>query len=484
METGSVMRSGRGLGQAMLSWTVRTVLACSIPLGTGGAWAAAPEPMASRADVIASVLPAVVSVQTVRLPVPPPTRSAQDMPSEGPAEPAPLLHNYGSGFVIDGTGIIVTNRHVVENTVSIRVVFEDNESLPAKPIGELSRADVALLRVNPRSPLHAVTFGDSDKVRIGDEVIAIGNPLGLGGSVSRGIVSALNRDIRTTPFDDFIQTDAAINHGNSGGPLFNRQGEVVGINTAIYSPTDTSGSIGIGFALPINIAKFVIDQTLTYGRVRPGWLGVTLQSVTSDIASAVGLGEPRGTIVAGVEPGGPAAEAGVEPGDVVFRIGDQAPRDSRALWRAIATAPLDQPVGLTIWRNGSLLTFSPIIREMPRALVQETSDAGAHQVAGSSTYEPGFLLAPITAEARVKYHLGAQERGLVVTEVMTNSPAAERGIVPGDVVVRVGGDPVETAEAVGAKISAARKLNRPYLLLLLAGQDGQRFVALPLNPEG
>lgn len=464
---------------------VRAALIGLLLLGPGGARAGAPEQEPSRADVIASVLPAVVSVQIVRAETPPPARRAQDLPPDGPAEPPRLVHTYGSGFVIDPKGIIVTNRHVIENALSIRVVFADNVSLPASRIGALSRADVALLRVNPRSPLVAARLGDSDKVRIGDDVFAIGDPLGLGGSVSTGIVSALNRDIRTTPFDDFIQTDAAINHGNSGGPLFNRKGEVVGINTAIYAPTETSGSIGIGFALPINTAKFVIDQTLQYGRVRPGWLGLTLQSVTSDIADAVGLGVSRGTIVSGLEPGGPAALAGVEPGDVVLSIGQQTPRDPRALWRAIATAPLDQPIALTVWRNGNILTFAPVVREMPHDSVEVDEGGAARPVAGGAArYDPGFKLSPITQDARLKYGLGDQQSGLVVTEVVAGSPAAERGIVPGDVVLRAGDEPLRTADALSRQIAAARKQKRPYLLLLLSGSGGQRFVALALHPEG
>jgi len=326
--------------------------------------AAKPEAQMSVADLIASVLPAVVNVSTVLAPRPPMTRAAQDLPAERSSPPPAVVHGFGSGFIIDGSGIIVTNRHVVEHAIRITVTLQDNTTLRATRIGRLSRADIALLRVKPAGKLPTLKLGDSDQVRVGDKVIAIGNPLGLGGSVSSGIVSGLNRDIRTTPFDDFIQTDAAINHGNSGGPLFDRRGEVIGINTAIYSPTETSGSIGISFALPINDAKFVIDQTLQYGRVRAGWLGLSMQSVTPDIAEAIGLGIPRGSIVAGVEAGGPAAEAGVQEGDVIMSIGTMTPRDSRALWRAIAIAPLGKPIELTVWRDGRVLTVSPTVREM------------------------------------------------------------------------------------------------------------------------
>ncbi len=284
-----------------------------VAVGFGLALAAAPPASRAatgtgemdRADLIAAVMPAVVNVSTVLARHAPSTRSAQDLPGEiAPNAVPPVTHGFGSGFIIDKSGIIVTNRHVVENAIRITVTLQDNTSLTATRIGRLSRADVALLQVKASGPLPTLTLGDSDQLRVGDPVIAIGNPLALGGSVSAGIVSGLNRDIRTTPFDDFIQTDAAINHGNSGGPLFNTRGEVIGINTAIFSPTETGGSIGISFALPINDAKFIIDQTLRYGRVRAGWLGISMQSVTPDIANAIGLGIPRGSIVGSVEPGG------------------------------------------------------------------------------------------------------------------------------------------------------------------------------------
>jgi serine protease Do len=406
------------------------MLACCLAVSAQAeteAPAAKPEPQMSVADLIAGVLPAVVNVSTVLAPRPPMTRAAPDLPAEQSSPPPAVVHGFGSGFIIDGSGIIVTNRHVVEHAIRITVTLQDNTTLRATRIGHLSRADIALLRVKPAGKLPTLKLGDSDQVRVGDKVIAIGNPLGLGGSVSSGIVSGLNRDIRTTPFDDFIQTDAAINHGNSGGPLFDRRGEVIGINTAIYSPTETSGSIGISFALPINDAKFVIEQTLQYGRVRAGWLGLSMQSVTPDIAEAIGLGIPRGSIVAGVEASGPAAEAGVQEGDVIMSIGTMTPRDSRALWRAIAKAPLGKPIELTVWRDGRVLTVSPTVREMAPFVDPDAPADSAVRTVAAVPFTPGFQLSAITPATRTKYKIAPGQNGVVVTDVAPDSPATERG---------------------------------------------------------
>ena len=470
----------------MRQWMRLLAVCCGASLGAASvppAVARDREPM-SQADLIAAVLPAVVNVSTVMVTHTPMTRAAQDMPSDQAPSTGRLVHGFGSGFIIDKGGIIVTNRHVIENALQISITLQDNTTMAASRVGKLSRADVALLRVQPAMPLPVVKLGDSDKVRVGEPVLAIGNPLGLGGSVSSGIVSALNRDIRTTPFDDFIQTDAAINHGSSGGPLFNMQGLVIGINTAIYSPTDESGSIGISFALPINDAKFIIDQTLRYGRVRPGWLGVSMQSITPDIAAAIGLGIPRGSIVAGVEPNGPAARGGVQEGDVILSIGAKTARDSREVWRAIATAPLGKPIELTVWRDGTVMTLSPVVGEMtPPPGTDAPQDAGIHAVAGTP-YEPGFRLSTVTSQLRAKYKLTAAAKGVLVTEVMPDSPAYERGIAPGDVIVRVGAEPVSKPADIDAKIAAGRARKDRYLLLLVAGESGRRFVTLPLQPDG
>ncbi len=434
------------------------------------------------ADLIASVLPAVVNVSTVVIRHTPGTRAAQDLASD-PQGGTRVVHGLGSGFIIDPGGYIVTNRHVVEDAVRITVTLQDNTTLLAHRVGRLSRADVALLKVTARTPLPVVKFGDSDSLRVGDPVIAIGNPLGLGGSVSSGIVSALNRDIRTTPFDDFIQTDAAINHGNSGGPLFDMKGLVVGINTAIYSPTDTSGSIGISFALPINDAKFVIEETRLYGRVRAGWLGLAMQSVTPDVADALGLPIPRGSIVSALDAGGAAEKAGVREGDVIMSVGSMTARDSRSVWRAIAQRPIGQKVELTIWRAGKILTLSPVVAEFDPPGEGDDPPTPADR-ARMAAYDPGYKLATITGPLRTRLKLAQNTRGVVVTDVEAASPAAERGIQTGDVILRAGSEPVATPAEVQTRVAAARARKDEYFLLLLRGPSGQRFVTLPLYPTG
>ncbi len=469
-----------------MRWSIGVVLV-SVALLSGpplGSPLAAEPGAMGQADLIEAVLPAVVNVSTIAMSRTPMTRAAQDMSSDHTPAALRVVHGFGSGFIIDKSGIVITNRHVVENAAQITVTLQNNLTLPATRIGRLSRADVAVLQVKPAAPLPTVKLGDSDTVRVGDSVIAIGNPLGLGGSVSAGIVSGLNRDIRTTPFDDFIQTDAAINHGNSGGPLFNMQGLVVGINTAIYSPSDTSGSIGISFALPINDAKFIIDQTQRYGRVRAGWLGVTMQSVTPDIAGAIGLNVSRGSIVSALDADGPAMRAGVQEGDVIMSVGEETVRDSRAVWRSIAKAPLDKPIELTIWRDGKVMTISPVVAEWPSPLgADRQADAAVQTVAGM-VFDPGLRLSSITGQLRSKYKLPEGQKGVVVIDVAGDSPAADRGILPGEVILRAGNDMVTKPAEVEAKIAGGRARKEQYVLLLVTGKNGQRFVTLPLHPEG
>jgi serine protease Do len=471
-----------------MRWLLRLVLGIWIAALAGSPLtsraAAADSPAMSQADLIEAVLPAVVNVSTVSLSRMPMARAAQDMSSDEAPAAMRVVRGFGSGFIIDKSGIVITNRHVVENASQITVTLQNNLTLPAVRVGRLSRGDVAILQVKSLQPLPTVKLGDSDTVRVGDPVIAIGNPLGLGGSVSAGIVSGLNRDIRTTPFDDFIQTDAAINHGNSGGPLFNMQGLVVGINTAIFSPTDTSGSIGISFALPINDAKFIIDQTLRYGRVRAGWLGASLQTVTPDIAGAIGLGVARGSIVTALDANGPAARAGVQEGDVIMSVGQDTARDSRAVWRSIAKAALDKAVELTVWRDGHVMTISPVVEELPSPPGSDRPADSAIRMVGGTAYDPGLRLSAITGELRSKYNLPDNQKGVVVTDVAGDGLAADRGILPGQVIVRAGNEPVAKPADVEAKIRTARAQKEQYVLLLIIGQDGPHYVTLPLHPDG
>ena len=434
-----------------------------------------PGPAMSAADLIAAVMPAVVNISTLLV---------SDPVKAGSGQAPKTVHGFGSGFIVDKSGVIVTNRHVVERAARITVTLQDQTTLPAAIIGHLSIADIALLRVKPASPLPVLTWGDSDRMRVGDPVIAIGNPLGLGGSVSSGIISGLNRDIRTTPFDDFIQTDAAINHGSSGGPLFDMQGHVIGVNTAIFSPTASSGSIGISFALPASIAAIVAEQTLRYGRARAGWIGVRLQSVTPDMADALGLGSPDGAIVLGVERGSPAAAAGVRQGDVITSIDGFSPADARALWRSIALAPLDRPAELTLWRDGETLTVRPVVKLIPEPPYADPAADPAIRRAAAMPFDPGLKLAWLTQAARARYELGSSAKGVLVTGVAQYSPADMRGITAGEVIEMVGQDPVSRPADVQSRIAAARQRKQDYILLLLTGHAaGERFVTLPLHPR-
>jgi len=475
-----VSRKTAGTVPAVI-WLVLVLLGSTMPW-SGWAQSSVPAetgaPSLSRAALVEQVMPAVVNVSTVLLTQDSKARSAQGVGSRRSGSFA-TQHGFGSGFVIDSSGLIVTNRHVVENAVRITVTFKDQTTLPARIVGRLSRADVALLKVTSSKPLPFVTWGDSDKLRLGDDVIAIGNPLGLGGSVSAGIVSGLNRDISTTPYDEFIQTDAAINHGNSGGPLFDSRGRVVGINTAIYSPSETSGSIGISFALPSETATFIIDETLKYGRVQAGWIGARLQSVTPDIADALGLGEARGAIILSLYRDSSAAEAGLRRGDVIIQVGDHRPQDSRELLRDIAIAPLDQTLRMEVWREGKTFVAQPIVRVLASMDVSDPADALRAREPPS---DPGMSLAEIDRAARQKYKLPADSNGVLVTGVSPYSPADMHGIRAGDVIVEADQHKVTRPSEVDAHIAAAQRQNLRNMLFLITGPGGDRFVTLPMHP--
>ncbi|HEV7265337.1 MAG TPA: DegQ family serine endoprotease [Falsiroseomonas sp.] len=405
-----------------------------------------------------------------------------------PGRPVPPRRgqSLGSGFVIDASGIVVTNNHVIDGADEINVVLQDNTTLRAELLGADSRTDLAVLRVRPESPLPAVVLGDSDSAQVGDWVVAIGNPFGLGGSVTAGIVSARGRDIRQGLYDDFIQTDAAINRGNSGGPLFNLAGEVVGINTAIYSPT--GGSIGIGFAIPSNLARNIIAQLRDNGRVRRGWLGVNIQQVTDEIAESLGLKDgARGALVARAQEGGPAAAGGIQAGDVILRFNGREVREMRNLPRIVADTTVGDRVQVVVWRDGREQTVEITVAELPgeqqQAAVQPTQPAQPQQTELSGL---GLRVAPITPEQRERFSLRADSRGVVITEVSPDSPAAERELRPGDVIVEVQQERVASPTEVQERLERLRRQGRATALLLIEGPQGQRWVPLRLNapPRG
>ena len=395
------------------------------------------------------------------------------------------VSSLGSGFVIDPGGLVVTNNHVIEGADEIVVNFTDGTSLKVtKILGHDPKTDLALLKVEPKTPLKAVTFGDSTKMRVGDWVMAIGNPFGLGGSVTVGIISATRRDINAGPYDDFLQTDAAINRGNSGGPLFNMDGEVIGVNTAIISPS--GGSIGIGFAVPSNSAVLVLDQLKEFGETRRGWLGVHVQNVTEEIAASLGLAEPKGALVAKVSPGSPAAAAGIQPSDVIVKFDGESIENMRSLPRAVAATAIGKSVPLELLRKGETKSFSVTIGRLPDDVEDADAVKGEDKVPPEPKPEPeredllGLSLAPLTGDLRKRYGIAESIEGVVVVEVKPNSPAAEKDVKPGDVIVEVTQEKVRQPQDVKTRLLAVRKSGRRSVLLLLSDGKGElRFVAVP-----
>ena len=399
----------------------------------------------------------------------------------GPGNPGGRAASLGSGFVIDPAGYIVTNNHVIDGADEISVTFTDNTTLKAKLIGKDERVDLALLKVETDKPLKFVPFGDSDGSRVGDWVLAIGNPFGLGGSVTAGIVSARGRDIRQGPYDDFIQTDASINRGNSGGPLFNMDGQVIGINTAIYSPS--GGSVGIGFSVPSNLAKSVVAQLREFGRARRGWLGVRIQQVTPDIAESLGLKDTQGAMVAGVNEGGPADSAKIRNGDVILRFNNQDVKDMRTLPRIVAETTIGKDVPVDLWRDGKRVTVQAAVGELPEDVQQASTNAVPNRPVPNRAAEIsglGARLSPITDETREKYKLAQDQKGVVVTEVTPDGNAAGRGLKPGDVIVEVQQEAVTTPAEVAERLDRYRKQNRRTVLMLIQNSDGLRWVPVPL----
>ncbi len=391
----------------------------------------------------------------------------------------------GSGFIIDPSGYIVTNNHVIDGADEISVTLTDNTTLKAKLVGKDERVDLAVLKVETDHPLTAVPFGDSDTARVGDWVLAIGNPFGLGGSVTAGIVSARGRDIRQGPYDDFIQTDAAINRGNSGGPLFNMDGQVIGINTAIYSPS--GGSVGIGFSVPANLAKAVVMQLKQYGHARRGWLGVRIQQVTPDIAEALGLKDSQGAMVAGVNDGGPADKAGIKNGDVILKFNNQDVKEMRTLPRIVAETEIGKMVPVVLWRDRHDTTVQASVGELPDDVQQASTSPTAppEKPANRSMMLSGLgaRLSPLTNELREQYKLAADQKGVVVTDVQSDGPAAARGVKAGDVIVEVQQEPVTTPQDVQDRLDKYKKQNRKTVLMLVQNGDGMRWIPVPLTTD-
>ena len=442
----------------------------------------------SFADLAERLSPAVVNISTTmvvrnndrpQLPQFPEGSPFEDFfrEFEDRGERSRRAQSLGSGFIIDAAGIVVTNNHVIENADEISVILANDESFDAEVIGRDAKTDIAVLKIDPGdTSLTAVSFGDSDSLRVGDWVMAIGNPFGLGGTVTAGIVSARGRDIGSGPYDDYIQTDASINRGNSGGPLFNLDGEVIGINTAIFS--QTGGSVGIGFAISANLATQVVSQLQDFGRTRRGWLGVFIQEVTEDIADSLGLDEAKGALVASVTETGPADEAGLQAGDVIIRFDGKEVNKSRDLPRIVAETPVEAKVKVDVVRDGKVKTVTVTLGELEQA-----ENGGLLSRSGSS--EPaeetvltdiGLAVSSLTAELAEQFGLSANEQTIIVVDVAEGSPAAEKGVQPGDIIRRLNQSAITSVSQLVEGVEKAKQSGRKGVLMLIESEGQTRFV--------
>ena len=445
----------------------------------------------SFANLVEQLLPSVVNISTI----------PKDENTETPREllkgsisntdifsSASLPHvALGSGFILDKEGYILTNNHVIENASEITVILHDNTPLGAVLIGTDKKTDLALIKVDTNHKLTPVKFGDSDQIRVGDWILAIGNPFGLGGSVTAGIVSAKERDIASGPYDNFIQTDASINQGSSGGPMFNMQGEVIGINTAIFSTT--GGSMGIGFAIPANQAHFVIKQLKEHGKVTRGWIGIKIQPHADDIAQSLDLKGRQGIIISGVTEGSPAKQAGIEAGDILLSVNNRPTGNTQSFSRLIAESPIDSEITVSLWRNGQTLNKKIKILPMPEPLWNTQSHPQAIPTPNTTppniNFAPiGLGLANIDKQILDKYQLPSTTKGLVVTDILTGSDAENKGLKRGSVIIKIDKKDVFTIEDAKRFINDAELENRrPILLSVLDADNSMYFVAVKFVEE-
>ncbi|MGB0694575.1 MAG: DegQ family serine endoprotease [Rhodospirillaceae bacterium] len=462
----------------------------------------------SFADLVEQLSPSVVNISTTqRMPdrgpqmpeIPPGTpldeffrdffdRNGPGGGGEGRPRSGPRATSLGSGFIISEAGLIVTNNHVIEGADEITVILHDDTALKAELVGRDEKTDIAVLQVESDEPLPAVVMGDSESARVGDWVVAIGNPFGLGGTVTAGIISAKTRDINAGPYDSFIQTDASINKGNSGGPLFNMQGEVIGINTAIYSPS--GGSIGIGFSVPTSLAKQVIADLTEFGRTRRGWIGVRIQTVTEDIAEGIGLSEASGALVAVVTPGGPSEAAGIKAGDVILRFDGKAVPDMRSLPLIVAETDIDKDTDIVVWRDGEEVNLTIKVGELEVAEETGLLDGSGSTPSptensrnGTLVESLGVTVAPISSELRERFDLADDAEGLVVLDVVQGSGAEEKGLQSGSVIVSANQTPMSSPSDLASVAEDARDAGRKTVLVLVETEGTRTFVAIALAEE-
>lgn len=482
------------VGRARTGWAVFVISsAVTMVLALWVATAHARPAPESFADLVEALSPSVVNISTTQemrspfgedengKPVVPPGTPDFFRDWFGSPDKPRKTRSMGSGFVIDASGLIITNNHVIDGADEVVVILDDGTELKATVEGSDKRTDLAVLRVKHDKPLLAVKFADSDKTRVGDWVLAIGNPFGLGGSVTAGIVSARGRDIHAGPYDNFIQTDAAINRGNSGGPLFTLDGEVVGINASIISPQ--GGNVGIGFAIPSNLARRVVSDLMEYGSVKRGWLGVGIQPVDEEIAESLGLAEPKGALVSNVMEGDPADKGGIRSGDIILKFDGKDIEDDRALVRTVADTPAGKKVKVVVWRGGKKKTLTVGIGKMRADEVASVDEekGPAQPAVGEPVEAFGMSLAPLSDINRQRMNVPKDAAGVIVSAVKRGSAAGEKGIQRGDIIVKIGDSDVASTADVMAAIKSAREAKRKSVLIRVRRAEAFIFVPLPLD---
>ncbi|TAJ42096.1 MAG: DegQ family serine endoprotease [Reyranella sp.] len=487
---------------ALALTTALTAPALIAPMFNAPAAIAAPQAVQDFSDLAAKVTPAVVNVAVtmkagaddgdeVRMSGPQDKQMEEFMKRfaerfgqpgqpgkpQGKQRPSEKAQGVGTGFIVDAKGTVVTNYHVVAKADSITVTMADGTKLPAKLMGGDEKTDLAVLKVESDKPLPFVTFGDASKVRVGQAVMAVGNPFGLGGTVTTGIVSARGRDIQSGPFDDYIQTDAAINRGNSGGPLFDMDGKVIGINTAIYSPT--GGNIGLGFAIPSSQAEPVVAQLKNNGRVERGLLGVQIQPVTKELAESLSLKADKGALVAMVQPDSPALAAGIKSGDVIVSVDGKNVDGIKELTRMISAMKPGTSAKLGVWRDGKDMTVTAKVGDQKEesAIIKAKADGKPAEAAKPEPMAYGVSLAPLSPEARKQLGLDGTVTGALVAAVEPGSPADDQGLKAGDVLQQVGRDAIDSPKMAGEKLKEAKTTGKPVLMKIY--REGMtRFVAI------